>query len=249
MFRLDHKTAIVTGGTRGIGRAIAKVLLEQGANVVIVGRNKEQAGRVEEEFSSQSEKLAVICADVSKEALCEEIIRKTVERFGRIDVLVNCAGILTGTPIESITEQEWDDIIDVNLKGTFFMMQKAIPHLEQSGQGRIINISSNAGRMGGYENSQAYTASKGGIIAITMGVARQLAGRNVTVNVVCPGTTQTDMGQQYDEEKSHRLLERIPMGRFGKPEDTAYAVCFLASEEAAYITGAILDVNGGMYMG
>lgn len=129
------------------------------------------------------------------------------------------------------------------------MIQKSLPYLKKSRAGRIINISSNAGRMGGYENSQSYTASKGGIISITMGIARQLAEDGITVNVVCPGTTQTEMSVEYDEETMSRLTSRIPLGRIGKPEDTAAAVCFFSSEEAGFITGAILDINGGMYMG
>lgn len=249
MFRLDDKIAIITGGTRGIGFAIMKVLLQQGARVVVVGRNEEHVDYIKKEYAHYDNKILAVCADVSQEKMCDEIVNQTIEKYGAIDILINCAGILTGTKIENITEQEWDDVININLKGAFFMIQKVIPHMKESGKGRIINISSNAGRMGGYENSQAYTASKGGMIAITMGIARQLAEKNITVNVVCPGTTETDMGQQFDDEKRKRLIGRIPMGRFGRPEDTAYAVCFLASDEASYITGAILDVNGGMYMG
>lgn len=249
MFRLDGKIAIVTGGTRGIGFAIMKTLSQQGAKVVVVGKNEEHVNHIRNEYANKDNKITAICADISKKKMCEEVVKETIEKYGRVDILVNCAGILTATKIENITEQEWDDVLAVNLRGAFFMVQKVIPYMKEAGQGRIINISSNAGRMGGYENSQAYTASKGGMIAITMGLARQLADQNITVNVVCPGTTETDMGQQFDDEKRKRLLGRIPMGRFGKPEDTACAVCFFASEEASYITGAILDINGGMYMG
>ena len=186
--------------------------------------------------------------DIADDGECRRIVGEVYEKFGQIDILVNCAGGLTATPIEEITRKEWDTILGVNLSGTFFMIQSALPYLKKSRAGRIINISSNAGRMGGYANSQSYTASKGGVIAITKGIARKLAPMQITVNVVCPGTTKTEMSQEYDEETLKTLLGRIPIGRLGKPEDTAAAVCFFASEEAGFITGAVLDVNGGMYM-
>ena len=248
IFTLADRVAIVTGGTRGIGKVIAMQLAKAGTNVVVVGRDQEKGDAVVNEIRQSGGNAALVLGDISDDNQCREIVQKAVDTFGQIDILVNCAGGLTATPIESITREEWDNILGVNLSGTFFMIQSALPYLEKSKAGRVINISSNAGRMGGYANSQSYTASKGGVIAITKGIARKLAPKQITVNVVCPGTTKTEMSQEYDEETLKTLLGRIPIGRLGKPEDTAAAVCFFASEEAGFITGAVLDVNGGMYM-
>ena len=251
MFDLSGKKAIVTGGTRGICAETARELAANGADVLIVGRDCDAAGSVIDSVKKElnQSSISFFGGDVSDAENCEKIVNTCIDRYGGIDVLVNCAGVMSSTPIEELTVEEWDLIVRTNLNGTFFMIQKAIPYLKESKNGRIINVSSNAGRMGGYENSQAYTASKGGINAITWGIARKLAPLGITVNVVCPGTTITDMGRQYDSETLKRLTDRIPLGRLGKPEDTAAAICFLASDEAGFITGATLDINGGMYMG
>lgn len=246
---LENKVVIVTGGTRGIGRAIANMFAEYRAVVVVVGRNEERAVRVVKEIKSHGSDGIYFLGDLADDGFCAEVCDETAEKYGKIDVVVNCAGLLTKSKIEDITRDEWDMILGSNLSSCFFMSQKAIPYMKRAGAGRIINISSNAGRMGGYENSQSYTASKGAIISITMGMARQLAGDGITVNVVCPGTTESEMSKLYDEGTRKRLIDRIPLGRFAQPEEVAAAVCFLASKNAAYITGAIIDVNGGMYMG
>lgn len=248
LFTLSDRVAIVTGGTRGIGRVIAQQLAKAGTKVAVVGRDSTKGEIVVKEIREAGGEAGLVLGDISDDNQCREIVRKAAEHYGQIDILVNCAGGLTATPIEEITREEWDSILGVNLSGTFFMIQSALPFLEKSRAGRIINISSNAGRMGGYANSQSYTASKGGVIAITKGIARKLAPKQITVNVVCPGTTKTEMSQEYDEETLKTLVGRIPLGRLGSPEDTAAAVCFFASEEAGFITGAVLDVNGGMYM-
>ena len=248
IFTLAGRVAIVTGGTRGIGKVIAEQLAKAGMTVAVVGRNAEKAEETLALIRETGGTAEAFLGDIADDGECRRIVGEVYEKFGQIDILVNCAGGLTATPIEEITRKEWDTILGVNLSGTFFMIQSALPYLKKSRAGRIINISSNAGRMGGYANSQSYTASKGGVIAITKGIARKLAPMQITVNVVCPGTTKTEMSQEYDEETLKTLLGRIPIGRLGKPEDTAAAVCFFASEEAGFITGAVLDVNGGMYM-
>lgn len=248
LFTFKGRCAIVTGATRGIGRIIAHRLAAAGVRVALVGRDAAKAASVAGEIADAGGNALPLPGDISDEHECRRLADAANAAFERLDILVNCAGGLTATKIENITREEWDRILAVNLTGTFFMIQSALPYLEKSKAGRIINISSNAGRMGGYANSQSYTASKGGVIAITKGIARQLAPRNITVNVVCPGTTETEMSRQYDEETRKRLVARIPLGRLGRPEDTATAVCFFASEEAGFITGAVLDVNGGMYM-
>jgi 3-oxoacyl-[acyl-carrier protein] reductase len=223
-------------------------LAKAGVRVAIVGRDGEKAQEVMSCIMKVGGKAIVVLGDISNDEECRRISREVFAKFGQIDILVNCAGALTSTKIEDITRDEWDRVLGVNLSGTFFMIQSVLPYLEKSRAPRIINISSNAGRMGGYANSQAYTASKGGVIAITKGIARKLAPQGITVNVVCPGTTETEMSKLYDEDTRRTLIGRIPIGRLGKPEDTAAAVCFFASEEAGFITGAVLDVNGGMYM-
>ncbi len=248
-FSLQEKKAVVTGATSGIGSEIAVMLAEQGASVAVIGRNIERGEQVAQRIRAAGGEACVLLHDVSDDKECRMAADRAAEQLGGIDILVNCAGILTKTKIDDITREEWDKVLSTNLSGTFFMIQSCLPYLRKSEQPRIINVSSNAGRMGGYENSQSYTASKGGMISITMGIARQLAPENITVNVVCPGTTMTSMGNQYSEETLNRLIGRIPLGRLGTPRDTASAVCFFASREAGFITGAILDINGGMYMG
>lgn len=249
IFTLTDRTALVTGGAGGIGKAIASMLLKGGMRVVLLDINEGLAEAAAEEISAAGGEAAGVGCDISDEKDIERAVGEAAKRFGGIDVLVNCAGILSGAGIREITREEWDRVLAVNLSGSFFMIQKTLPYLEKSRCARIINISSNAGRMGGYEGSQSYTASKGGIISITFGIARQLAPLGITVNAVCPGTTVSKMTEAYDEAAMTRLLGRIPMGRLGKPEDTAAAVCYLASEEAGFVTGVLLDVNGGMYMG
>lgn len=244
---IGKRTAVITGGTRGIGYAIAERLLGEGYHVAIIGRDKERTERAEHSLGENCKGYLCDVADVSK---IEETLQNINDEFGSIDVLVNCAGILDTSKIDNLTEQEWDDVIDINLKGTFFMMQKAIPYLEKGRFPRIINIGSNAGRMGGYENGLAYTASKGGVIALTYGAARRLAPKGITVNCVAPGTIVTEMSEKgYDESTRKRLLDRFPLGRMGKPEEVSMAVSYFASEESSFTTGAVLDVNGGMFMG
>lgn len=242
--KLEGRKAIVTGGAQGIGLAIAKRLNAEGAKVALFDINEELVTKSASELDGC---IGVRC-DVSSPASIEEAIGKVAEAFGGIDIVVNNAGILPKSMIEDVTEKEWDLTMAINLKGAFFMSQKALPYLKQSEHARIINTSSLAGRMGGFETCMAYSASKGGINAITMGMARQLAKFHINVNAVCPGTTETPITKAFSDEAMARLLTRIPLGRLGKPEDMAAAVAFLASDDAAFITGHMLDVNGGMHM-
>lgn len=242
--KLEGRKAIVTGGAQGIGLAIAKRLNAEGAKVALFDINEELVTKSASELDGC---IGVRC-DVSSPASIEEAIGKVAEAFGGIDIVVNNAGILPKSMIEDVTEKEWDLTMAINLKGAFFMSQKALPYLKQSEHARIINTSSLAGRMGGFETCMAYSASKGGINAITMGMARQLAKFHINVNAVCPGTTETPITKAFSDEAMARLLTKIPLGRLGKPEDMAAAVAFLASDDAAFITGHMLDVNGGMHM-
>ena len=242
--RLEGRKAIVTGGAQGIGFAIAKRLDEEGAKVALFDINEELVKKSAAELKCG---FGVRC-DVSSPDSIEEAVKNAAEQMGGIDIVVNNAGILPKSMIEDVTERDWDLTLDINLKGAFFISQKAIPYLKESEHARIINTSSLAGRMGGFETCMAYSASKGGINAITMGMARQLAKYHINVNAVCPGTTETPITKAFSEEAMARLLTRIPLGRLGKPEDMAAAVAFLASDDASFITGHMLDVNGGMHM-
>ena len=242
--KLEGRKAIVTGGAQGIGLAIAKRLDAEGATVALFDINEEL---VKESAKQLTHGIGVRC-DVSSPDSIEEAVRFAAEQMGGLDIVVNNAGILPKSMIDDGTERDWDLTLDINLKGAFFMSQKALPYLKESEHARIINTSSLAGRMGGFETCMAYSASKGGINAITMGMARQLAKYHINVNAVCPGTTETPITKAFSEEAMARLLTRIPLGRLGKPEDMAAAVAFLASDDASFITGHMLDVNGGMHM-
>lgn len=242
--RLNERRAIVTGGAQGIGLAIAQRLHSEGARVAIVDIDAEKAASV----AAQMPGCIGLGCDVSRVDQIEETIARVTESFGGIDIVVNNAGILPSQSVSDLTEEVWDRTIAVNLKSVFFMVQKALPHLKASECARVINTSSLAGRMGGFETCMAYSASKGGINALTMGLARQLAPFGITVNAVCPGTTETPITKAFTPEAMERLYDRIPLRRLGKPEDMAAAVAYLASDDAQFVTGHMLDVNGGMYM-
>ena len=241
-----RRTALVTGGSRGIGFETARYLSGQGYAVALTARSADGAARAAHAIGGET---AGFACDVTDLAAIERTLEDVYEAFGSIDVLVNNAGILDKSTIETLSEEEWDAVIATNLKGTFFMMQKALPYLEKASHPRIVNVASNAGRMGGYENGLAYTASKGGIIALTYGAARRLAPKGITVNCVAPGTIDSDMSDEYDAEAHARLIARFPVGRFGKPVEVAAAIGYFAGVESDFTTGAVLDVNGGMFTG
>ena len=243
--RLENRRAIVTGGARGMGFAMAKRLNDEGARVALLDVNGEMA----KESAAQLKDCVGIYCDVSNVSSIETAVKEAADALGGVDILVNLAGILH--PYEDLmetTEEKWDKVFAVNTKGLFFMCQKTIPYLKESQYPRIINISSVAGRMGGFETGLAYSGSKGAVDAITFGLARQLGPWKITVNAVCPGTTMTPMAfEGFSDEQKSRLTSRTMLGRLGTPEDQAAAVAFLASDDAAWITGLMLDVNGGMY--
>lgn len=240
-----ERTVVITGGTKGIGFETAKLLMSEGYKVAIIGRDGKRVSMVADEIGAKG----YVC-DVSSVNQIERTLKQIYTDLGSIDVLINNAGILDTSKIDTLTEEKWDKVMDINLKGAYFMMQKAIPYLESGSFPRIINIASNAGRMGGFENGLAYTASKGGLIALTYGAARRLASKGITVNCVAPGTIQTEMADDgYDEAAQKRLIERFPVGRMGKPGEVAAAVSYFANENSSFTTGAVLDVNGGMFMG
>ncbi|MDX1358369.1 MAG: SDR family NAD(P)-dependent oxidoreductase [Clostridia bacterium] len=246
----NGEVAVVTGAAQGIGKAIAEELCVNGAKVAIVDINEEKGKKCAESISlaTGGEVRFFKCNVMYAEEIIK-CIEKIVEQFERIDILVNNAGILHTTPIEDITEDEWDRIMAINLKSAFFMSQQVLPHMKKIGKGSIVNISSLAGRMGGYANGLGYTASKAGIIGLTYGFANRLAKYNINVNALAPGTTKTDILNDIPEDKLNELKLSIPLGRFGLPDEIAKAAVFLASSKASFITGAVLDINGGMFLG
>jgi 3-oxoacyl-[acyl-carrier protein] reductase len=196
-----------------------------------------------------SQGVLALEADVSRQTDVRRAIERAVEHFGALDILVNNAGICPLRDFADVTEEEWDRVLDINLKGTFFCCQAALPHLRTSGErGRVVNISSVAGQSGGVLAPIHYSASKAGLIVLTKTLARILAPDRATVNCVAPGTTATDLTDAWAEELREQVRAAIPLGRLGQPEEIAEAVCFLASDRAAFITGATLDVNGGLFI-
>ena len=248
---LTGRVAIVSGAAQGIGFHAAKMLCKNGMKTALVDLNGEKLKNAAAELKAipGSAEAACFVCDVSDEKAIEKTINEIAARFGGIDVVVNAAGILSSTKVWDIQRDEWDRILGVNLSGSFFMTQKALPFLKKSKQPRVINISSVAGRMGGMENSMSYAASKGGICAITRGMARHLGPFGITVNAVCPGPTRTPIMDAYSEEAMKNLASKNCLGRIGEPDDVAAGICYLASEEAGYVTGAMLDINGGFWMG
>ncbi|SMG20398.1 SDR family NAD(P)-dependent oxidoreductase [Arenibacter troitsensis] len=249
--RMDKRTAVVTGGSRNIGFAIADKFYKLGYNVAILSVTEigNSAKKAAERIDDTGTRVIGITCDVTDELSVEQALQKANSFFGGIDIVVNSAGILDMSSIEEMSIEHWDRVLAINLRGTFTTIQKSIQYLEKSNAPRVINISSNAGRMGGFENGLAYSASKGAIIALTYGLARRLGNKKITVNCIAPGTIESDMSAARSPEVLEKLRQRFPLGRFGTPEEVAAAVCYFASEEAGFTTGSVLDVNGGLFMG
>lgn len=245
---LKDKVAVVTGGSRGIGRAIALEFAAQGATVVVnYNRSPEAANEVVKQIVDAGGKAAAFQADVSNFKQAEDLIKFAIETFGDLHILVNNAGITKDTLIMMMTEADWDSVIDTNLKSTFNCSKAAVKHMMRKRSGRIINIASVAGQMGNAGQAN-YSASKGGQIALTKSLAREVASRNITVNALAPGFVDTEILDAMSQETLESALKLVPLGRKGKPEEIAHAATFLASDMAAYITGQVLGVDGGMAM-
>jgi 3-oxoacyl-[acyl-carrier protein] reductase len=248
MTMLEGKVALVTGASRGIGRAIAIELARAGADIVVNYAGSEGAAReVVQEIEGLNRKAIMIRANVGQSAEVEAMVKEAIAAFGKIDILVNNAGITRDNLLMRMKEEEFDDVISTNLKGVFNCIKAVTRPMMKNRWGRIINISSVVGASGNPGQAN-YVAAKAGIIGMTKAVAKELATRNITVNAVAPGFIETDMTAVLGEETRENLMGQIPLQRLGKPEDIAYAVKFLASEEASYITGQVIHVNGGMYM-
>jgi 3-oxoacyl-[acyl-carrier protein] reductase len=245
---LEGRVAVVTGASRGIGKAIAIELSVRGAAVMVnYNRSSQDAETVVAEINASGGKAAAFMADVSDFEQAGRLIKETVDQLGCLDILVNNAGITRDTLIMMMKEEDWENVISTNLKSTFNCSKAAIRHMMRKRYGRIINISSVAGQMGNAGQTN-YSASKAGQIGFTKALAREVATRNITVNAIAAGYIDTDIWASVPDEARQAALSIIPLGRKGQPEEIAYAVAFLASDQAGYITGQVLGVDGGMAM-
>ena len=242
------KTAIVTGGSRGIGRAIAEVLASRGADVAIADIRFETAQATAQEIAAATgQRVIPVEVNVASLEQAKAMVKTVLEAFGKVDILVNNAGITRDNLLMRMKEAEWDDVIDINLKGAWNCSKAVIRSMMKKRYGKIINISSVSGQAG-QAGQTNYSASKAGLIGFTKALAREVASRGINVNAVAPGFIPTALTEVLPEELKESILAATPMGRMGKPEEVAYAVAFLASDDAAYITGQVLGVDGGMVM-
>lgn len=245
--RLKDKVALVTGSAQGIGKAIATAMAKEGANIIVSDVNLELAAQTANEIGGMGVKAVPSKVNVANLAEVEAGVKKSIEALGKIDILVNNAGITKDSLLVRMKKEDWDAVISVNLNGVFNICRVIAPLMMKQRSGKIINIASIVAEMGNIGQAN-YSASKAGIIGLTKTLARELAARGVTVNAIAPGFIQTAMTDKIPEDIKKKMLEQIPLGKLGRPEDVAAAAVFLAGPEAHYITGQVLNVNGGMYM-
>ena len=244
---LKGKVAIVTGSARGIGKAIALELARRGADVVITDVDEAQAVATSDEIGALGRRTLAVPCDVSNRGQVDALVKRTVDELGRLDLFVNNAGVTRDTLLLRMSEEQWNLVLDINLKGTFFGCQAAAKVMVKARSGRIVNIASVVGITGNAGQAN-YSASKAGVIALTKTAAKELASRNINVNAVAPGFIETEMTRSLSDAARKAFLEHIPLARPGTPEDVARAVAFLCSPEAAYITGQCITVDGGLTM-
>jgi 3-oxoacyl-[acyl-carrier protein] reductase len=245
--KLKGKVALVTGAAQGIGKAIALLLARNGADMVVSDINLEKAEETAKEIRAIGPKAMAIKVDVANLSDVERMVTGILEKLAKIDILVNNAGITRDKLILRMTEQDWDAVLGVNLKGTFNCTKAVVRHMAKQRSGKIVNIASVVGEMGNAGQAN-YSASKAGVIGLTKTIAREYAQRGINVNAIAPGYIETPMTEALPEKAKEELKKLIPMERLGKPEDVAEAVLFLVSEESSYVTGQVLNVNGGIYM-
>ena len=247
MKRLENKVAIITGAARGIGFSIAEMLSKQGATSVIVDLNQEAVDAAVQQIDDMGNRAIGFAADVTNSEDIASIFKNIHKEFGKIDILINNAGITKDGLIMKMKESDWDAVINVNLKGTFICTQKVSRYMLKNRSGVILNIASVIGLMGNAGQAN-YSASKAGVIGFTKTMARELSSRNINVNAIAPGFIETDMTSKLNDNQKEALLTNVPLKRMGQPEDIAKAVAFLCSSDADYITGQVLTVDGGMVM-
>ena len=245
--RLDGKVSLITGSARGIGRAIALAFAKEGAHIVVADVNLAEADKTAKDIEALGGKTLALAMDVTDFTKTEEALNKILDKFGKVDILVNNAGITKDNLLLRMSQQDWDAVINVNLKGTFNCIKAVSRPMIKQRYGKIINIASIIGIIGNAGQAN-YAASKAGIIALTKTAAKELASRNINVNAVAPGFIQTDMTAKLPEEIKKKMMEVIPLDKFGTPEDVAAVCLFLASEDSSYVTGQTIVVDGGMVM-
>ena len=243
-----NKTVIITGSGQGIGAGIAKVFASRGANVAINDVNADAANKTVKEITDAGGVAKYFTADVTNEEQVIAMVANILKEFGSLDILVNNAGIMDTLKTDELSVEHWDRTLSINLKGAFICCKSVLGIMKSNNAGKIINISSLAGESGGITVAADYSASKAGMLALTKKLANEVAEFNINVNAVAPGTTRTPMIDNMSDDDRALLASKIPLKRFGEPEDIAFATCFLASEEASFITGTTLDVNGGLLM-
>jgi 3-oxoacyl-[acyl-carrier protein] reductase len=245
---LEGRVALVTGASQGIGHACAKALAKDGATLAVAARNQQKLDELVAEITTAGGKAVAFAMDVTDEEQVKSQIKQAIAQLGKIDILINNAGITRDQLVMRMKRADWDAVLTTNLTSAYLCTQQVIPSMLKQRWGRIINITSVFGQMG--QAGQAnYAASKAGLIGLTMAIARELASRNITCNAVAPGFIETAMTATLTEEFKQSAVKQIPLGRVGTPEEVAAAVSFLASEEAGYITGQVLGINGGLLMG
>ena len=251
MDELKNKIAIITGGSGDIGAAAVFKFVEEGArSIIIADLNIAKALKISSKIQSESGcNCIAVKTDVSNYNDIKKLFKTTLDAFGTLDILVNCAGICPIATLEEIGEKQWDEVMAINLKSTYLCSREAVAIMKEKKSGKIINISSIAGRMGGIVSAINYATSKGAIIALTKSLAKICGPYNINVNCLAPGTIDTEMTEVWDKSWKENILKDIPLGRLGTSEDVANAIVFLASEKSSFMTGAIIDLNGGVYSG
>ncbi|HEY8350501.1 MAG TPA: 3-oxoacyl-[acyl-carrier-protein] reductase [Clostridia bacterium] len=246
--QLNGKTALITGSARGLGKAIAIKMASLGANIVLNDiPSSEALDETAEELRKAGYRVAVAKGDVRNQDDVKAMVATAVETFGSLDILVNNAGVTKDKPLAMMSEEDWDLVLDINLKGAFICTKLAVKQMIKQKYGRIVNIASVAGRYGNRGQAN-YSASKAGLIGLTMSTAKEFASKGITCNAVAPGLIQSHMTDALPEEVRQKYLGNIPLGRFGTPEDVANVVAFLASDEASYVTAQVIDIDGGLVM-
>jgi 3-oxoacyl-[acyl-carrier protein] reductase len=248
MRRLDGKVSIITGGARGIGRAMAEAFVKEGAEVAVADLDPaDRAGELLTVLQAGGRRAIYVQTDVSIEGQVQAMVKRVLDELGRVDILVNDAGIVSQVPLHEMSSAEWDRVINVNLRGVFLCTRYVLPHMLERGSGKIINVASQLGQIGG-QGMVHYSASKGGVLAFTKALAREVATKGIQVNAIAPGPISTDMGKDMTDEWRNSKLAALPIGRFGEAGEVAPTAVFLASDDSSYYVGQTLGPNGGDVM-